>query len=168
MFKRKTKDINEITEFQDIEMVYDYPVIKCRNGYAYFLNIKGHDLTALKSQEYEEFKDQFLMLYKQYTDDLKLIILTIKTETEKNVDFIKKKLNSTNNMQNRKWLEHQIKVLELIGANNRDLIFVLCIYADTKNDILNKRNLIKNILGDTAEDFKEKRLQEIIYKLYNK
>ena len=168
MFKRTTKDISEITEFQDIEMVYDYPVIKCRNGYAYFLSIKGHDLTALKPEEYEEFKDQFLLLYKQYTDDLKLIILTIKTETEKNIDFMKKKLNSTNNMQNSKWLQHQIEVLESIEANNRDLIFILCIYADTKNDILNKRNSVKNILGDTAEDFKKNRLKEIIYKLYNK
>lgn len=167
MFKKKKKSISDITEFQEIEETNGYPIIKCKNGYTYFLNVKGHDLASLKAEEYMAFKEQFLNLYKGYADDLKLIILTIKTETYKNIDYMKKKLETANEI-NAKWLEHQIKILETLNQDNEDMIFVLCIFDKTKKELLYKRSLIKGILGNTAEDFTKKRLCEIIYKLYNK
>lgn len=167
MFKKKKKSISDITEFQGIEEVSGYPIIKCKNGYIYFLNLKGHDLMSLKEEEYIAYKEQFLNLYKSYTDDLKLIILTVRTETHKNIDYMQKKLKTANET-NAKWLKHQIEILESLNQNNEDMIFVLCIFDKTKKELLYKKSLVKGILGNTAEDFTKKRLCEIIYKLYNK
>ena len=51
MFKKKKKSISDITEFQEIEETNGYPIIRCKSGYTYFLNVKGHDLISLKEED---------------------------------------------------------------------------------------------------------------------
>ena len=57
MFKKKKKSISDITEFQGLEETNGYPIIKCKSGYTYFFNIKGHDLASLKEEEYIAYKE---------------------------------------------------------------------------------------------------------------
>lgn len=86
-------------------------------------------------------------LYKLYPDDLKIVTINLPSNTTEQQNFIRKKMESTRNEINRKYLKAKEKELIWIENNRTNREFYFMYFGKDVGQIIQKRDIITSALG---------------------
>ena len=103
---------------------------KMKNGeYMDFFKINTKDIYSLSENERILYDLTFTKLYRTYPDDLKFITLNFPTNTRKQQEYWKHKIELTTNPFLKKQQEEKLFQLEWLQRNSTKREFYLCYYA---------------------------------------
>lgn len=134
--------------------------------------VRTKDLINASDDEVEYDCMKFAKFYKTYADDIKIISLNYPCSTAKQQEYLRKKLESTNNPNKRYWLNRKLEEEVWIEENKSTREFYLmCFEQSEENMDKNRRKIISTLQTGTdgliiQMPFEKK--EQILYKLNNK
>lgn len=140
-------------------------------SYMDLIKIKTRD-RANTSEDDIQFDILKLMKWLQtYEDSVKIMSLNFPTNTLKQQEYYKKKIEKCKNSNQKKWLTVSLKELEWIDKNTTKREYYIVYYAktldkqiNTKQQIINKLQLGQNGM---LEELSRQKKEDIYYKLMN-
>ena len=146
---------------------------KMKNGeYMDFFKINTKDIYSLSENERILYDLTFTKLYRTYPDDLKFITLNFPTNTRKQQEYWKHKIELTTNPFLKKQQEEKLFQLEWLQRNSTKREFYLCYYAADKDALKKASSDILAIMGTGRDGLLEilspTKKHSILFKIANK
>lgn len=146
---------------------------KMKNGeYMDFFKINTKDIYSLSENERILYDLTFTKLYRTYPDDLKFITLNFPTNTRKQQEYWKHKIELTTNPFLKKQQEEKLFQLEWLQRNSTKREFYLCYYAANKDALKKASSDILAIMGTGRDGLLEllspTKKHSILFKIANK
>lgn len=163
--KKSTADLL----FNDYEE--DYDCFKLKNDtYMDILQIRCKDLKNLSQNLIDLDNLTFVKLYRTYSDDIKFVGMNFPTDTSKQREYFKHKIQTTENEIYKNMLISKLEELDKVHRLITEREFYVFIYGENTNELLdNRSNIISKLRAQGLIDTisKEKK-EKILYKLNNK
>lgn len=134
--------------------------------------VRTKDLVNASDDDVEYDCMKFAKFYKTYADDIKIISLNYPCNTNKQQEYLRKKLESTNTPNKRYWINRKLEEEIWIEENKSTREFYLmCFSPSEENMDKNRRKIISTLQPGTdgliiQMPFEKK--EQILYKLNNK
>lgn len=149
------------------------------NTYQQFLQIRTNDLDSLNESELTEMLDAMTDTARTYVDDLKLKVLTSKTDTTKQQEYWHRNMKKANekllmnfqdkaSQSNKQVSLENIQRLKTVEQTRPDLNFYFVIFAKDENELTRKRRLLMR----TANSYRlaplnKKQTEQVLYRCNN-
>lgn len=157
----------------------DGVLITKEDTFQQFLKIRTNDLDSLNKSELTDMLDGMTNTARTYTDDVKLVVLTSKTDTTIQQEYWRNNMKQAQNelltnlgdpaMQSNKQVSlENIQRLKEVELKRPDLNFYFVIFASEINDLHRKKRLIMR----TASSYRLRPLlrnetEHVLYRLNN-
>lgn len=142
------------------------------NTYMDLMEITCKDLVSASEDENNYDCLKFTKFYKTYADDIKLISLNFPSNTKKQQKYFNYKIERTKNRINKKWLQQHLLELLWIEKNKTNREFYFMIFAESLEDLYQKRNIITSTLISGKRGLinfiTQEKKEQILYKINNK
>lgn len=165
LFQKKDKKILELIPIKEYREKF---FILKDESLMDFMQIKTKNLASAKEDEVEYDILKFARLYKTYDDSLKIIGLNFPTDTKKQQQYLRHKINNTESPEHILFLEHKLNELEWLEKNRTDREYYLMFFAPDELKFRDNRNIIQNSLKDLVEIIPLEKKLQVLFKINNK
>lgn len=159
------RNIYKIVEVQKFEDEF----IKLKNGYMDILEIEGKDIFSLNAEELNRDLNLFHGMYKVLNIDSKQVSMKFPVNTQRQKEYIKYKLNNSDNPIHKEFLQDKLFELEYLEQNRYNKEYYLFIFSENLENIKNTKKTIIRILSNAINihEIHENKKRLILKKLNN-
>lgn len=136
------------------------------------LQVETKDLLNASESTTMYDKLRWRRLYIKYPSDLKIIAMNFPSNTEKQQEYMRHKMNTTKNKVYKKWLHKKINELVWLETHRMNREFFLMFWGENTDKLMQNRQTIIDALGvgknGLIQRISEEKRTLIFYKLNNK
>lgn len=179
--KKGTKDLSGEAYSGDRGMADLIPIRRYDRANGYYIledgtsmdlfQVRAKDLINASDDEVEYDCMRFAKFYKTYADDIKIVSLNYPCNTARQQEYLRKKLENTNNPNKRYWINRKLEEEIWIEENKSTREFYFMCFASCENMDKNKRKIISTLQTGTDGliiPMTPEKKEQILYKLNNK
>ena len=163
--KKSNKKVQIINTAKEIlEVAYYDDDMNCfvmnDESYMDLIQINTKDLVSSADYEVEYDIMKFTKLYKMYADDLKIVAMNFPCKTSVQQEYLRYKIKNTSNEVFKKFLQRQLDELIWIEKNDMMREYYYMIFGSKKQQLINNRNMVFNVLGCDKKNLSQKLTKE--------
>lgn len=117
-----------------------------------FIQIKTNDLKRMAGEDVRFLENKMQLLFKTFSEDIKLISLNFPCNTQPNQRYFERKLSATKNPALRRELEITLKELIYVDNNHTTKEFYLMFKSSSLDQHKEHKNTILSCLGTGKDD----------------
>ena len=137
--------------------------------YMDILQIESSDIFSISDSEMEDINFMFRQLYNLLRSDIKIVCMMFPTDIQSQLAHINKLIDKTTNRAVLSVLEEEKATLENISLEQTNKEFYLFIYADSMNELLEKRREILSAMSkmNGIKEISYSKKETILFKMNN-